>query len=58
MFGTHECQLRCELYWIFITYMFIIRRILTTGNFGVVYKAYYEKENIQIKVALKALKGK
>ena len=30
----------------------------TTGNFGVVNKAWYEKENLQVKVAIKTLKGK
>ena len=30
----------------------------TTGNFGVVNKAWYETENIQVKVAIKTLKGK
>ena len=32
--------------------------IFTTGNFGVVNKAWYEQENVQIKVAIKTLKGK
>ena len=30
----------------------------TIGNFGVVNKAWYETENIQVKVAIKTLKGK
>ena len=30
----------------------------TIGNFGVVNKAWYEKENVQVKVAIKTLKGK
>ena len=29
----------------------------TAGNFGVVYKAYYTREGIQTKVAIKTLKG-
>ena len=29
----------------------------TTGNFGVVYKAYYTREGVQTKVAIKTLKG-
>ena len=31
--------------------------IFTTGNFGVVYKAYYTREGVQTKVAIKTLKG-
>ena len=28
------------------------------GNFGVVYTGYYGRENEQVKVAIKAMKGK
>ena len=31
--------------------------IFITGNFGVVYKALYAKENTETKVAVKTLKG-
>ena len=37
--------------------VYCILRIFTTGNFGVVYEAYYTKESIQTKVAIKTLKG-
>ena len=38
--------------------MCILTNIFTTGNFGVVNKAWYEQENVQIKVAIKTLKGR
>ena len=32
-------------------------RYFTTGNFGVVHEAYYTREDVQTKVAIKTLKG-
>ena len=29
----------------------------TTGNFGVIYKAWYTKDDVKYKVAIKTLKG-
>ena len=37
--------------------MYVHPEIFTTGNFGVVYKAWHTKENNRIKVAIKTLKG-
>ena len=37
--------------------IFCILVFFSTGNFGVVHEAWYTKENIQYKVAIKTLKG-
>ena len=34
-----------------------ILRFFTAGNFGVVHIAYYTREDVQTKVAIKTLKG-
>ena len=38
-------------------HMYCILGFFTTGNFGVVYEAYYIKEDSETKVAIKTLQG-
>ena len=46
----------CLMIYMYVATCYILIFFIT-GNFGVVYKAYYTREGVQTKVAIKTLKG-
>ena len=63
MNGTHKYKLSYEVYCkhisniLLLNYLYYLYLLYTTGNFGVVYQAWYSQENSHTKVAIKTLKG-